>query len=180
MIYDNIGWVEVDDHDTTEGNGYATHTIEPYKGRVQRNGYTTITKDETTKYVEIIQLPMPEYVKFDQVVYSASSKGEQVAITGKTNAPRLAFSIENDSAGMATLPDYFDIQPDGDVSPTEEQDVSGQEFDEDPGASKEIAFEIVVTISANDAEDGRRCTLVAVGTEGVRAVADIVQEGEEK
>lgn len=161
----------VDDHGATTGNGYVTHTCEGgYKGRVQRRGYTTITTSEATPKsvnVEFIQSAKSEYVAFDQKSYAVTDTGGTVTITGKTNAPRLGFVLTDDTDNICTLPTYFSILPDGASSPTTNQAVSGQEFTNDPGATKEIAFTIEVTIAANADTKQRACRIVAVGSDGV-------------
>lgn len=177
--YTNVPWMTVNDHNARSGNGYVTHTCEEaYKGRVQRQGYTTISTDEETPdsaIVNFIQLPKPEYIIFDQVSYNATAAGGQITITGRTNAPRLDFALTTDAKSIGSLPTYFSIQPDGDVSPTGNQAVSGQTFTGDPGATKEIAFTIVVTIAANTTINQRYCTLTATGSTGVTGSVNIIQ-----
>lgn len=167
----------VDDHGATVGNGYVTHTCQgAYKGRVQRTGYTTITTVETTPKtatVEFIQLPLSEYVTFDQVSYAATAAGGQITITGKTNAPRLDFALTVDADGIGTLPTYFSILVGGQT--TGNQAVSGQTFTNDPGATQEIAFTIVVTIAENTTISSRYCTLTATGSTGVTGSCNIIQ-----
>lgn len=178
-------WITIDDHEATTGNGYVTITCEGgYKGRVERTGHVTVTvlkqNNETdSEDKDFIQLPMPEYVAFDQARYDVTEAGGQVTITGKTNAPRLGFAISNDAKSICTLPNYFSIQPEGELSPTGNQDVEGQVFYGDPGASVEIVFSIVVTIAANETIAGRDCTIVATGSEGVSESTAIVQEAKE-
>jgi hypothetical protein len=169
--------MEVDDHGATTGNGYLTHICQgAYKGRVQRRGYTTITtENETpaTATVEFIQLPLAEYVTFDQVSYQALAAGGQITITGKTNAPRLDFALTVDADNIGTLPTYFTITADGVT--TQNQAVSGQTFVGDPGATGEIAFTIVITIAANTTISSRYCTLTATGSTGVTGQTNIIQ-----
>ena len=178
---DNNPWMSVDDHGATTGNGYLTHTcLGPYKGRVQRRGYTTVTVDDDSEnppsaQIEFIQLPLAEYITFDQVSYAATAAGGQITITGKTNAPRLDFALTVDADGIGTLPTYFSIQPAGDITPTGNQAVSGQTFAGDPGATKEIAFTIVITIAANTTISSRYCTLTATGSTGVTGQTNIIQ-----
>lgn len=178
-IYTNVEWMKVDDHGATSGNGYVTHEcLGRYKGRVQRRGYTTITTETSpaeSAVIEFIQLPLSEYVTFDEVSYNATSEGGQITITGKTNAPRLGFELTVDQYSIGSLPTYFSIQPEGALTPTGNQDVSGQEFSGDPGATKEIAFTIVIEIDQNDTLDSRYCTLTATGSDGVTASANIIQ-----
>lgn len=179
MIYNDVDWMSVDDHGATSGNGYLTHTcLGPYKGRVQRRGFTTVTTETATPataQIEFIQLPLAEYVTFDQVSYNVTDAGGQVTITGKTNAPRLDFALTVDASNIGTLPTYFSIQPVGDVAPTGNQLVRGQTFAGDPGATKEIAFTIVVTIAANTTLNSRYCTLTATGSTGVTGQTNIIQ-----
>lgn len=169
--YTTVSWMTVDDHGATTGNGYVTHTCEGgYKGRVQRRGYTTITTSEATPKsvnVEFIQSAKSEYVAFDQKSYAVTKTGGTVTITGKTNAPRLGFVLTDDTDDICTLPTYFSILPEGASSPTTNQAVSGQEFTNDPGATKEIAFTIEVTIAANADTKQRACRIVAVGSDGI-------------
>ncbi len=177
MIYDDVDWMSVNDHGATRGNGYVTHTCQgAYKGRQQRRGYTTITTDaETpaTAQIEFIQLPLAEYVTFDQVSYAATAAGGQITITGKTNAPRLDFALTVDADNIGTLPTYFTITANGVTS--QNQAVSGQVFAGDPGATGEIAFAVVVTIAANASVSSRYCTLTATGSAGVTGQTNIIQ-----
>ena len=179
MIYDNVDWMEVNDHGATSGNGYLTHTcLGGYKGRVQRTGYTTIeTEEDTPKtaIIDFIQLPLAEYIRFDRASYSATATGGQITITGKTNSPRLGFALTADASSIGTLPTYFSIQPAGASSQTTNQAVSGQTFAGDPGATREIAFTIVVTIAANTTMSSRYCTLTATGSTGVTGSVNIIQ-----
>lgn len=181
MIHYDVSWMTVDDHGATSGNGYVTHTcLGPYKGRVQRRGYTTIAVDNDeenppTAQIEFIQLPLAEYVTFDQITYEATAAGGQITITGKTNAPRLDFALTTNQGSMGSLPTYFSILPAGETTPTTNQAVSGQTFTGDPGATKEIAFTIVITIAANTTINSRYCTLVATGSTGVTGQTNIIQ-----
>lgn len=167
----------VDDHGATSGNGYVTHICQGvYKGRLQRTGYTTITTIETnpkTATVEFIQLPKPEYVQFNQASYQATAAGGQITITGKTNSPRLDFALTVDADSIGTLPTYFSINFGGQTIGN--QSVSGQTFANDPGATQEIAFTIVVTIAANATMNSRYCTLMATGSQGVTGSCNIIQ-----
>lgn len=177
MIHTDVAWMSVDDHGATSGNGYLTHVCQgAYKGRVQRRGYTTITTDEETPktaQVEFIQLPLSEYVTFDQVTYTATASGGQITITGKTNAPRLDFALTTNQGTMGSLPTYFTITAGGVTSTN--QAVSGQTFTGDPGASGEIAFTIVITIAENTTISSRYCTLTATGSTGVTGTTNIIQ-----
>ena len=174
-VYTDVSWMTVDDHGATTGNGYVTHTCQGnYKGRVQRTGYTTITTVETTPKtatVEFIQLPMSEYVRFDQISYEATAAGGQITITGRTNSTSLAFSL-TDANSMGTLPATFSIVVGG--TTTGNQAVSGQTFANDPGATQEIAFTIVVTIAANSSISSRYCTLTATAANDT-ASCNIIQ-----
>ena len=142
--YTDVPWMTVDDHDATTGDGYVTHICQgPYKGRVQRTGHTTVEttgQNSVSAVVNFVQLPLAEYVTFDEVSYAATKNGGQITITGKTNAPRLDFALTTNPDTMGSLPTYFSIQPAGELSPTGNQLVSGQTFANDPGATKEITL----------------------------------------
>lgn len=172
--YTNVTWMTVDDHDATSGDGYVTHTCETdYKGRLQREGYTTITTaDDVSAVVTFIQLGLGEYVEFDSASYSATSSGGTITITGTTNASQLTFELTVDASNIGTLPTYFEITADGVT--TGSQDVSGQVFSGDPGAEGEIAFEIEITIAENTSISSRYCTLTATG-ESTSASVNIIQ-----
>ena len=107
--------------------------------------------------------------------YAATAAGGQITITGRTNSPRLDFALTVDADGIGTLPTYFSIQPAGDITPTGNQTVIGQTFAGDPGATKEIAFTIVITIAANTTISSRYCTLTATGSTGVTGSTNIIQ-----
>lgn len=177
MIHYDVSWMTVDDHGATTGNGYVTHTcVGPYKGRVQRRGYTTIAVDNDeenppTAQIEFIQLPLAEYVTFDKVSYEATAAGGQIIITGKTNAPRLDFALTTNQGSMGELQEYFSI----DGGSTYDQATSGQIFVGDPGATGEIAFKIIAEVSANATINSRYCTLVATGSAGVTGQTNIIQ-----
>lgn len=178
MIYDNVNWMEVDDHGATTSNGYVTHRcLGPYTGRVQREGYTTITTEEQTPktaIVEFIQLPKQEHVTFDAPSYQATAAGGNITITGKTNAPRLDFALTLDTNGIGTLPTYFSITVDGQTIGN--QAVSGQVFVGDPGADGDFDFTIIIAIDANTTMGQRSCRLVGTGSTGITGYTDIIQE----
>jgi hypothetical protein len=169
----------VDDHGATTGNGYVTHTCQSeYKGREQRTGYTTISTIETTPKtatVEFIQLGKTEYVEFDSATYNATAAGGQITITGRTNSTSLAFAL-TDANSMGTLPATFSIVVGG--TTTGNQAVSGQTFANDPGATQEIAFTIVVTIAANSSISSRYCTLTATAANDTDSCNIIQAAGE--
>jgi hypothetical protein len=177
MITDNVDWMDVEDHGASTGNGYAPHTCDGgYKGREQREGYTTIVTDEDTpktEYVNFIQLGRGEYVVFDEAQYAVVEEGQtDLYISGKTNSPSLAFSV---NGAFVELPTTFNIVVDG--VETYNQDTGGQVFADDPGATQEFAFNIEVDVSENTNLGQRSCILTATGSAGVTATTEIVQEG---
>lgn len=178
-VYDNVSWMTVDDHGATTGNGYVTHTCEGgYKGRVQREGHTTITttaETPATAVVNFVQLPVSEYVRFDEDSYQVSNEAGTLTVTGKTNSPRLAFALTANQGSMATIPASFSIKPEGNLSWIDGQDVEGETFTTDYGASGEIAFKLTVAIAANGSVDQRYCTLKAEGSNGVLDTVNIIQ-----
>lgn len=178
MITDNVDWMDVEDNGASTGNGYAAHTCEGgYKGRAQREGYTTIVTDEETPktgYANFIQLAKPEYVVFDQVQYSVDEEGQtDLYISGKTNAPRLGFSV---NGTFVELPSTFNIVV-GENPEITGQDTDGQVFADDPGATQEFSFNIEVDVLENTTLGQRSCTLNAIGSEGVMDTTEIVQAG---
>lgn len=177
MITDNVDWMDVEDHGASTGNGYAPHTCDGgYKGREQREGYTTIVTDEDTpktEYVNFIQLGRGEYVVFDEAQYAVAKEvRNDLYISGKTNAPRLAFSV---NGAFVRLPATFNIVVGG--VETNNQDTGGQVFADDPGATQEFSFNIEVDVLENTTLGQRSCILTATGSTGVTATTEIVQEG---
>ena len=179
--YTNVPWMTVDDHGATTGNGYLTHTCAGgYKGRLDREGYTTVTTDTTpelTAKVRFVQLGNPEYLSFDGSGSGVASTGGSVTITGKTNSSSLAFALTTNQGTMASLASTFSITVDG--TTTSGQTSSGQTFVGDPGAENEIAFTILVSIAANTSMTTRRCVLTVTSASGLTDTYEMIQLGGE-
>lgn len=174
-------WAQVDDHDATTGNGYVTVTCDGgYKGRTQRTCYATIQTTGQTQLsavINIIQSAEVEYITFDHAIYTKSDSGDSLLITGKTNAPKLAFSITDMVGGtFVTLPTYFTLKRNGVTVYNNNAAVSGQVFSPDYGASEELTFEITVTVAANTTISSRSCRITATDSNNsVSGFADITQ-----
>lgn len=128
----------------SSGSGNATINVSsnaPHTGRNVRTTVLSITAANVeAKTVNVTQQGKPAYV--DAIDTATAAKGGQnVTISGKSNAAKLTFSL---GAGnlQVTLPATYTA---GSVSTQNGSAISG-----DPGAAAEYDFSIVLSVPSND------------------------------
>lgn len=127
----------------SQGSGNATVNVSssaPHTGRNVRTTVLTITAANVeAKTVNVTQQGKPAYV--DAIDNAAAEKGGQnVTISGKSNAAMLKFSLGTGDLEI-TLPAKYTA---GGVQTNNGTAISG-----DPGASAEYDFSIVITVPEN-------------------------------
>ena len=127
----------------SQGSGNATVNVSsnaPHTGRNVRTTVLTITAANVeAKTVNVTQQGKPAYV--DTIDTATAEKGGQnVTISGKSNAAKLTFSLGTGNLAI-TLPNQYTA---GGVKTNNGSAISG-----DPGAFAEYDFSIVVNVPAN-------------------------------
>lgn len=125
------------------GSGNATVNVssdKPHTGRNVRTTILTITAANVeAKTVNVTQQGKPAYV--DAIDNAAAEKGGQnVTISGKSNAAKLTFSLGSGALNIALPTTYIA----GGVTTENGAAISG-----DPGAAAEYDFSIVINVPAN-------------------------------
>lgn len=127
----------------SQGSGNATVNVSsnaPHTGRNVRTTVLTITAANVeAKTVNVTQQGKPAYV--DAIDNAAAEKsGQNVTISGKSNAAKLTFTLGTGTL-QVTLPSTYTA---GGVSTSNGSNISG-----DPGASQEYDFSIVISVPEN-------------------------------
>lgn len=127
----------------SQGSGNATVNVSsnaPHTGRNVRTTVLTITAANVeAKTVNVTQQGKPAYV--DAIDNAAAEKGGQnVTISGKSNAAKLTFTLGTGDL-QVTLPSTYTA---GGVSTSNGNAISG-----DPGAAAEYDFSIVIEVPEN-------------------------------
>ena len=127
----------------SQGSGNATVNVSSSAAHTGRNVRTTVltitAANVAAKTVNVTQQGKPAYV--DAIDNAAAEKGGQnVTISGKSNAAKLTFSLGTGDLEI-TLPSQYTA---GGVKTNNGTAISG-----DPGASAEYDFSIVITVPAN-------------------------------
>ena len=144
----------------SQGSGNATVNVSssaPHTGRNVRTTVLTITAANVeAKTVSVTQQGKPAYV--DAIDNAAAEKGGQnVTISGKSNAATLIFSLGTGNLEV-TLPSTYTA---GGVQTTNGDAISG-----DPGAAAEYDFSIVISVPSNDGVDELSRQIVVSDGEG--------------
>ena len=127
----------------SQGSGNATVNVSSSAAHTGRNVRTTVltitAASVAAKTVNVTQQGKPAYV--DAIDNAAAEKGGQnVTISGKSNAAKLTFSLGTGDLEI-TLPSQYTA---GGVKTNNGTAISG-----DPGASAEYDFSIVITVPVN-------------------------------
>ena len=127
----------------SQGSGNATVNVSSSAAHTGRNVRTTVltitAANVAAKTVNVTQQGKPAYV--DAIDNAAAEKGGQnVTISGKSNAAKLTFSLGTGELEI-TLPSQYTA---GGVKTNNGTAISG-----DPGASAEYDFSIVITVPEN-------------------------------
>lgn len=142
----------------SQGSGNATVNVSsnaPHTGRNVRTTVLTITAANVeAKTVNVTQQGKPAYV--DAIDNAAAEKdGQNVTISGKSNAAKLTFTLGSGNLEV-TLPSTYTA---GGVSTSNGAEISG-----DPGATAEYDFSIVIAVPENETiEDLTRQIVVSDG-----------------
>lgn len=144
----------------SQGSGNATVNVSsnaPHTGRNVRTTVLTITAANVeAKTVNVTQQGKPAYV--DAIDNAAAEKGGQnVTISGKSNAAKLTFSLGTGDLEV-TLPTKYTA---GGVQTNNGDEISG-----DPGASAEYDFSIVITVPENTTIDELTRQIIVSDDEG--------------
>lgn len=128
----------------SQGSGNATVNVSsstPHTGRNVRTTVLTITAANVdAKTVNVTQQGKPAYVDAQDNA-TAAKGGQNVTISGKSNASKLTFSLG--SGGLeVTLPSNYTA---GGVSTPNGSAING-----DPGATAEYDFSIVINVKKNE------------------------------
>lgn len=128
----------------SSGSGNATINVSsnaPHTGRNVRTTVLSITAANVeAKTVNVTQQGKPAYVDAIDTATAAKS-GQNVTISGKSNAAKLTFSLGTGNL-QVTLPTTYTA---GGVSTQNGSAISG-----DPGAAAEYDFSIVLSVPSND------------------------------
>lgn len=144
----------------SQGSGNATVNVSsnaPHTGRNVRTTVLTITAANVeAKTVNVTQQGKPAYV--DAIDNAAAEKGGQnVTISGKSNAAKLKFSLGSGNLEI-TLPTKYTA---GGVQTNNDTAISG-----DPGAAAEYDFSIVISVPANTSTGELSRQIVVTDGEG--------------
>lgn len=144
----------------SQGSGNATVNVSssaPHTGRNVRTTVLTITAANVeAKTVSVTQQGKPAYV--DAIDNAAAEKGGQnVTISGKSNAATLIFSLGTGNLEV-TLPSTYTA---GGIQTNNGDAISG-----DPGAAAEYDFSIVISVPSNDGVDELSRQIVVSDGEG--------------
>ena len=142
------------------GSGNATVNVSsnaPHTGRNIRTTVLTITAaNVSAKTVSVTQQGKPAYV--DAVDNAAAEKGGQnVTISGKSNAAKLTFSLGTGELNIALPTTYMA----GGVQTNNGSAISG-----DPGAAAEYDFSIVISVPANSGTEELSRQIIVTDGEG--------------
>lgn len=128
----------------SSGSGNATINVSsnaPHTGRNVRTTVLSITAANVdAKTVNVTQQGKPAYVDVIDTA-TAAKGGQNVTISGKSNAAKLTFSLGTGNL-QVTLPTTYTA---GGVSTQNGSAISG-----DPGAAAEYDFSIVLSVPSND------------------------------
>ena len=144
----------------SQGSGNATVNVSsnaPHTGRDVRTTVLTIkAANVEDKTVNVTQQGKPAYV--DAIDNAAAEKGGQnVTISGKSNAAKLTFSLGLGELDI-TLPTKYTA---GGIQTNNGTAISG-----DPGAAAEYDFSIVITVPKNDSPDALSRQIIVSDGEG--------------
>ena len=148
----------------TLGNSGTLHT-----GRLTRS--TTVTASviglNAGKSYAVNQEPSLESIVFDKTSFNVSEDASTVTITGKSNSPKITFSLDTGNNIPITLPTTY--------TANEVETSNGSAIAGDPGAKAEFSFSIAISIPKNTV--GQRVgKILAVGSDvEIKAQATITQ-----
>ena len=142
------------------GSGNATVNVSSNQAHTGRNVRTTVltitAANVEAKTVNVTQQGKPAYVDMPENA-AAQKEGQTVAISGKSNAARLTFSLGNGDLDIVLPPSYTA----GGVSTQNGSAISG-----DPGASAEYTFIIGIDVVENTGVTERSRQIIVTDENG--------------
>lgn len=152
-----------------KGNATLSNSGTLHTGRLTRS--TTVTASviglNAGKSYAVNQEPSLESIVFDKTSFNVSEDASTVTITGKSNSPKITFSLDTGNNIPITLPTTY--------TANEVETSNGSAIAGDPGAKAEFSFSIVISIPKNTV--GQRVgKILAVGSDvAIKAQATITQ-----
>lgn len=152
-----------------KGNATLSNSGTLHTGRLTRS--TTVTASviglNAGKSYAVNQEPSLESIVFDKTSFNVSEDASTVTITGKSNSPKITFSLDTGNNIPITLPTTYTAN---EVETSNRSAIAG-----DPGAKAEFSFSIAISIPKNTV--GQRVgKILAVGSDvEIKAQATITQ-----
>lgn len=152
-----------------KGNATLSNSGTLHTGRLTRS--TTVTASviglNAGKSYAVNQEPSLEFIVFDKTSFNVSEDASTVTITGKSNSPKITFSLDTGNNIPITLPTTYTAN---EVETSNRSAIAG-----DPGAKAEFSFSIAISIPKNTV--GQRVgKILAVGSDvEIKAQATITQ-----
>lgn len=152
-----------------KGNATLSNSGTLHTGRLIRS--TTVTASviglNAGKSYAVNQEPSLEFIVFDKTSFNVSEDASTVTITGKSNSPKITFSLDTGNNIPITLPTTY--------TANEVETSNGSAIAGDPGAKAEFSFSIAISITKNTV--GQRVgKILAVGSDvEIKAQATITQ-----
>lgn len=152
-----------------KGNATLSNSGTLHTGRLTRS--TTVTASviglNAGKSYAVNQEPSLEFIVFDKTSFNVSEDASTVTITGKSNLPKITFSLDTGNNIPITLPTTY--------TANEVETSNGSAIAGDPGAKAEFSFSIAISIPKNTV--GQRVgKILAVGSDvEIKAQATITQ-----
>lgn len=152
-----------------KGNATLSNSGTLHTGRLKRS--TTVTASviglNAGKSYAVNQEPSLESIVFDKTSFNVSEDASTVTITGKSNSPKITFSLDTGNNIPITLPTTYTANK---VETSNGSSIAG-----DPGAKAEFSFSIAISIPKNTV--GQRVgKILAVGSDvEIKAQATITQ-----
>lgn len=152
-----------------KGNATLSNSGTLHTGRLIRS--TTVTASviglNAGKSYAVNQEPSLESIVFDKTSFNVSEDASTVTITGKSNSPKITFSLDTGNNIPITLPTTY--------TANEVETSNGSAIAGDPGAKAEFSFSIAISIPKNTV--GQRVgKILAVGSDvEIKAQATIIQ-----
>lgn len=158
-------WLSLNTLSST-GDRVVSVSAQPYTGRTNRTGSVVFKSTELAdKTIPVTHTGKPEFVIIDQFK-TVPTNGGSVVITGKTNSPRLTFTL-GAGAMAIVLPSQYLANG---SSANNGANISG-----DPGASYEFNFSIVLSVGQNLEPGSLERSLIATTNNGQTGICVIVQ-----
>lgn len=152
-----------------KGNATLSNSGTLHTGRLTRS--TTVTASviglNAGKSYAVNQEPSLESIVFDKTSFNVSEDASTVTITGKSNSPKITFSLDTGNNIPITLPTTY--------TANEVETSNGSAIAGDPGVKAEFSFSIAISIPKNTV--GQRVgKILAVGSDvEIKAQATITQ-----